>query len=106
MKETAFLVNTSRGPLIDEDALYDALTSGQIAGAGLDLVVDLSPPLDHKLVQLGNVLVTPHTAFFSQEAVLELEERAAGEVARVLEGQVPENVVNPAVLGRTRAALS
>ena len=68
--ETAFLFNTSRGPLIDEDALYDALTSGQIAGAGLDLVVNLSPPLDHKLIQLGNVLVTPHTAFFSQEAVL------------------------------------
>ena len=106
MKETAFLVNTSRGPLIDEDALYDALTSGQIAGAGLDLVVDLSPPLDHKLIQLGNMLVTPHTAFFSQEAVLELEERAAGEVASVLEGRVPENVVNPAVLGQTRAALS
>ena len=106
MKETAFLANTSRGPLIDEDALYDALTSGQIAGAGLDLLVDLSPPLDHKLIQLGNVIVTPHTAFFSQEAVLELEERAAGEVARVLEGRVPENVVNPAVLGRTRAALS
>ena len=106
MKETAFLANTSRGPLIDEDALYDALISGKIAGAGLDLLVDLSPPLDHKLIQLGNVIVTPHTAFFSQEAVLELEERAAGEVARVLEGQVPENVVNPAVLGRTRAALS
>ena len=51
-------------------ALYDALTSGQIAGASLDLVVNLSPPLDHKLIQLGNVLVTPHTAFFSQEAVL------------------------------------
>ena len=106
MKETAFLANTSRGPLIDEDALYEALTSGKIAGAGLDLLVDLSPPLDHKLIQLGNVIVTPHTAFFSQEAVLELEERAAGEVASVLEGQVPENVVNPAVLGRTRAALS
>ncbi len=105
MKPAAFLINTSRGPLIDEDALYDALTSGQIAGAGLDLVVDLAPPLDHRLIQLGNVLVTPHTAFFSQEAVLELEERAAGEAASVLQGRTPDNVVNPAVLGRTRAAL-
>ena len=87
MKSEAFLVNAARGPLIDEDALHHALTTGQIAGAGLDVLVDLEPPTDHPLVALDNVIVTPHTAFFSQEAVLELEERAAGEVARVLTGQ-------------------
>ena len=98
MKGDAFLINCARGGLIDEGALYDALTEGQIAGAGADVLVDLDPPLDHRLIQLENMIVTPHTAFFSQEAVLELEERAAGEVASVFEGRMPDNVVNPAVL--------
>ena len=98
MKPEAFLINAARGPLIDEAALYDALTSGAIAGAGLDVMVDAVPPPDHPLFKLDNVLVTPHTAFFSQEAVLELERRAAGEVASVLQGRMPDNLVNPAVL--------
>jgi D-3-phosphoglycerate dehydrogenase len=106
MKPEAFLINAARGGLIDEDALYDALTSGRIAGAGLDVLVDLDPPLDHRLVQLENVIVTPHTAFFSQEAVLELEERAAGEVVRVLQGRMPDNLVNPAVLDHARIKLA
>ena len=105
MKPDAFLINAARGGLIDEDALYDALTSGQIAGAGLDVVEDVAPPLDHRLLQLENVIVTPHTAFFSQEALLELEERSAGEVARVFQSQMPENLVNPAVLSHSRAGL-
>ena len=105
MKPEAFLINAARGGLIDEDALYEALTSGHIAGAGLDVLVDLAPPLDHRLIQLDNVIVTPHTAFFSQEAVLELEERAAGEVAAVFEGRMPDNVVNPDVLSHSRAKL-
>ena len=106
MKSDAFLINAARGGLVDEDALYDAVTAGQIAGAGLDVVKDVAPPLDHRLLQHKNVLVTPHTAFFSQEAVLELEERAAGEVARVFQGQMPDNVINPAVLDHSRARLS
>ena len=98
MKPEAFLINCARGALIDEDALYDALTSGQIAGAGLDVLVDLAPPPNDRLFQLDNVLVSPHTAFFSQEAVLELEQRAAGEVASVLQGKMPDNLVNREVL--------
>ena len=98
MKSEAFLINAARGPLIDEDALYRALTEGQIAGAGLDVLVDAAPPSDHPLLKLDNVLITPHVAFFSQEATLELEERAAGEVVRVLNGEMPDNLVNPAVL--------
>ena len=105
MKPEAFLINAARGPLIDEDALYSALKEGQIAGAGVDVLVDPEPPPDYPLLKLDNVLVTPHVAFFSQEAVLELEERAAEEVARVLQGQMPDNLVNPAVLGRSRAGL-
>ncbi len=98
MKPDAFLLNCARGALIDEDALYDALTSGGIAGAGVDVLVDLAPPPDDRFFQLDNLLVTPHTAFFSQEATLELERRAAGEVASVLRGEMPDNLVNPAVL--------
>ncbi|MDA1347967.1 MAG: C-terminal binding protein [Chloroflexi bacterium] len=98
MKPEAFLINCARGALIDEDALYDALTSGQIAGAGVDVLVDLAPPPDDRLFQLDNLLVTPHTAFFSQEATLELEQRAAGEVASVLQGKMPDNLVNRDVL--------
>ena len=106
MKPDAFLINTARGGLIDENALYDALTTGEIAGAGVDVVEDVSPPPDHRLLLLENMIVTPHTAFFSQEAVLELEERAAGEVARVLQGQMPDNLVNPSVLSHSRATLT
>lgn len=105
MRPDAFLINAARGGLIDEDALYTALTSGQIAGAGLDVLVDLDPPLDHRISQLPNVIVTPHTAFFSQEAVLELEERAAGEVVSVFQGKMPDNLVNPAVLDHSRTKL-
>ena len=99
MKSDAFLINAARGPLIDEDALFEALTSGQIAGAGLDVLVDIHPELNHQLIQLENVIVTPHTAFYSQESTLELERRAAGEVARVFRGIMPENLVNREVLG-------
>ena len=106
MRDDAFLINCARGGLIDEDALYDALTSGKIAGAGLDVLVDISPPLDHRIIQLDNVIVTPHTAFFSQEATLELEERAAAEVIRVFNGKMPDNLVNPAVLDHARQRVS
>jgi D-3-phosphoglycerate dehydrogenase len=98
MKPDSFLINCARGPLIDEDALYEALSNQQIAGAGLDVMVDAEPPPDTPLLKLDNLLVTPHVAFFSQEATLELEQRAAREVAYVLTGRMPDNLVNPAVL--------
>ncbi len=98
MQPHAFLINCARGPLIDEDALYDALQSGGIGGAGLDVLVEGHPLPDYKLLQAPNLIVTPHVAFFSQEAVLELEQRAAGEVAAVLQGSMPDNLVNTAVL--------
>ena len=98
MKSTAFLVNCARGPLIDEDALYEALKNNLIGGAGLDVLVDAHPAPDHPLLRLENAIITPHVAFFSEEAVLELEERAAGEVAAVLQGRMPDNLVNRDVL--------
>ena len=98
MKKDSFLINAARGPLIDEDALYKALTGGDIGGAGLDVMVDNVPPTDHPLLTLENIIVTPHIAFFSQESTLELEQRAAKEVVRVYKGEMPDNLVNQKVL--------
>ena len=106
MRSDAFLINCARGGLVDEEALYSALTSGAIAGAGLDVLVDLQPPLDHRIIQLDNVIVTPHTAFFSQEATLELEERAAEAVIDVFKGRMPANVFNKSVLVSSRQEVS
>ena len=105
MKPTAFLVNAARGPLVDEKALVAALQAGTIGGAGLD-VLETEPPVPASpLLRMPNVIITPHTAFYSQESLLELETRTAGEVIRVLNGQRPENWINPEIAGRTRAKL-
>ena len=98
MKPEAFLINAARGPLIDEIALYNALENRIIAGAGLDVMVDNVPPPDHPLLSLDNIIITPHVAFFSQESTLELEQRAAAEVVSVIRGNMPDNLVNHAVL--------
>lgn len=98
MKKESFLINAARGPLIDEEALYDALKNKNIAGAGLDVMEDNIPPKDHPLLQLDNIIITPHTAFFSQESTLELEQRAASEVVNVYQGRMPDNLFNQDVL--------
>jgi D-3-phosphoglycerate dehydrogenase len=95
MKPTAFLINTSRGKLIDEEALYQALTQGIIAGAALDVRVVEPAAAGDRLIQLENVLHTPHASFFSRESIEELQEQAAWEARRVLTGQKPLNLVNP-----------
>ena len=92
------MINAARGPLIDEEALYDALKNKNIAGAGLDVMEDNIPPKDHPLLQLDNIIITPHTAFFSQESTLELEQRAASEVVNVYQGRMPDNLFNQDVL--------
>jgi len=98
MKKEAFLINAARGPLIDENALYKALKNGDIAGAGLDVMEDNIPARNHPLLQLNNIIITPHTAFFSQESTLELEQRAATEVVNVYQGLMPDNLYNGDVL--------
>ena len=98
MKKDAFIINAARGPLIDENALYNALSNGDIGGAGLDVMVDNVPSKDHPLLTLENIIITPHIAFFSQESTLELEQRAAKEVVRVYRGEMPDNLVNQKVL--------
>ena len=95
MKATAFLINTARGGLIDEEALYDALTQGEIAGAGLDVRRQEPPDSADHLLQLDQVLHSPHAAFYSTESLEELQRQTAWEIRRVLTGQDPSNLVNP-----------
>ena len=105
MKPGSIIVNCARGGIVDEEALAGALASGHLAGAGLDVMSTAPPPADHPLLGLENVIVTPHTAFFSQASTIELERRTAEEAVRVLNGEMPENLVNPEVLGRSRIGL-
>jgi D-3-phosphoglycerate dehydrogenase / 2-oxoglutarate reductase len=94
MQPTTILVNTARGGLIDEAALVDALRSGRIFGAGLDVFEQEPPPTDHPLWTLDNVVLTDHTAWYSEASVRELQTRASQEVARVFSGQPPGSWVN------------
>jgi D-3-phosphoglycerate dehydrogenase len=97
MKSTAYLVNTARGPIVDEAALAQALDRKQIAGAALD-VMENEPPTGSPLFGRENVIVTPHTSFYSEESLVDLQIKAAEEVVRVLTGQAPRNPVNPEAL--------
>ncbi|MDP6549092.1 MAG: C-terminal binding protein [Dehalococcoidia bacterium] len=106
MKPSAFIINCARGPILDEAALYVALRDRKIAGAGLDVMEQAAPPAGHPLFQLDNVLVTPHVAFLSRQSVHELEVRTAQATVDVLQGRMPQFLVNPAVLPRARSQLS
>jgi D-3-phosphoglycerate dehydrogenase len=87
MKKGAFIVNTARGPLINERALIAALDAGQVGGAGLDVVETEPLAKDSPLLGRDNVIVSPHTAFYSIEALEELQTKCASDVARVLSGE-------------------
>ncbi|GAB88509.1 C-terminal binding protein [Gordonia rhizosphera] len=91
----AVVVNTSRGALIDETALVDALERNDLAGAALDVMVAEPPPQDHPLRHLPTVILSPHAAFISDEAVTDLQHTAATNIAAVLRGALPPHVVNP-----------
>ncbi|MEP7206049.1 MAG: C-terminal binding protein [Casimicrobiaceae bacterium] len=100
MKPTAFLVNTSRGGIIDQEALVAALRGRQIAGAGLD-VTDPEPPApDDPLLRLDNVILTPHVAWYSEESREDVTVGAAHEIVRILRGEQPRSPVNPEVVPR------
>lgn len=93
MKPAAFLINTSRGPLVDETALADALNAGKIAGAALDVLSVEPPPADHPLLTAKNCLITPHLAWATRAARARLMQTAIANVAAFLAG-TPQNVVN------------
>lgn len=104
MKPSAFLINTSRGGVIDHESLFKALSEGWIAGAGLDVFEPERLAVEHPLLALPNLIATPHVAFYSEESVLELQRKAARKVVDVLLGRLPESVVNPTVLSLPRWA--
>jgi D-3-phosphoglycerate dehydrogenase len=99
MRTGVVIINTSRGPLIDHAALWDAIQSGKVAGAGLDVFEPEPPDLSLPLYRDERVVVTPHAAFVSEESLIEMRERVAAQIVAVLSGERPENVVNPSVLG-------
>jgi len=98
MKRTAYLVNTSRGALIDEAALVRALREGWIAGAALDVTATEPLPPSHPLLSMDNVILSPHVAFFSETAILQVKERVAQYVVNALSGYGNYALANPAVL--------
>lgn len=94
MKPTAWILNTSRGPLIDTEDLWLALQEKAISGAALDVFSPEPPDLRHPLYQDERVIVSPHAAFVSEESLRDLRMRAAHQIADVLSGRTPENIVN------------
>jgi D-3-phosphoglycerate dehydrogenase len=98
MRTGVVIINTSRGGLIDAAALWEAIQSGKVAGAGLDVFEPEPPDLSLPLYRDERVIVTPHAAFVSEESLIEMRERVAAQIVAVLSGERPENVVNPSVL--------
>ena len=101
MKSSAYLINTSRGPIVDEDALLNALQSGAIAGAGLDVFDEEPLPSDHPFLSLDNVLLTPHLGYVTQETYVNFYGQTLENVRGYIEG-TPQRVMNPDVLANLR----
>lgn len=103
MRDGAILVNVARGPLVDEAALIAALGSGRLGGASID-VFDTQPlPADHPFLALPNVILTPHMAGITEESMLRMGQGVVAEATRVLAGDLPRNLVNPAAVAKYRS---
>ncbi|MFN8524770.1 MAG: C-terminal binding protein [Chloroflexota bacterium] len=100
MKPNSIFLNTGRGAVVDEPALIAALKAGRPSAAGLDVLEQEPPQADNPLLSMPNVLVTPHTAYYSDAAFIASRRRVGEEIAAVLTGTKPRNPVNPAVLAR------
>jgi len=106
MEKKPLLINTSRGPIVDEIALIQALAEGQVSGAGLDVLEEEPPDPQNPLLKMENVILSPHVSFYSEESIRELKRRTAENVVEVLMGKWPKSVVNRNVIGKTRASIS
>jgi D-3-phosphoglycerate dehydrogenase len=102
MKPGAILVNVSRGPVVDDAALIEALKAGRIGGAALDVFSTQPLPLEHPYFRLDNVIVTPHLAGITEESMMRMGTGAAAEAIRVLKGGLPINLRNPEVVEHYR----
>ena len=100
MKPDAFLINTSRGGVIDQAALVAALKARRIAGAGLDVTDPEPPGRDDPLLEMDNVILTPHVGWYSEESREHVTVEAAREVVRILRSERPKSPVNPGVVPR------
>jgi len=100
MKSTAHLINTARGALVDEEALYEALTKGEIAGAGLDVTEVEPTKLDNPLLKLDNVVFTAHSGHYSDISAQTYRQRPVEDVTRIMAGEWPRGLVNPEVKER------
>jgi D-3-phosphoglycerate dehydrogenase len=100
MKRTAFVINTARGGIVDEAALYDALKAKTISGAGIDPFVIEPAPADTPLFELDNIIVSPHSAGVTEESIYRMGYWAAKNVVDCFDGKLdPDNVINKEVLG-------
>jgi D-3-phosphoglycerate dehydrogenase len=100
MKPSAYLINTARGGIVDETALYDALASGNLAGAGLDVFAQEPPPVGEPLHSLPNVIMAPHVAGVTYEAVDRMSEQTALNILSALDGEpIRQNVINQEIIG-------
>ncbi|MGO8035196.1 NAD(P)-dependent oxidoreductase [Rhizobium leguminosarum] len=102
MKPAAILVNVSRGPVIDDVALVEALRDGRVGGAALDVFATQPLPLDHPYFGFDNVIVTPHLAGLTEESMMRMGTGAASEALRVIKGDLPVNLCNPEVVEHYR----
>jgi len=100
MKNTAFIINTARGPIINEPDLVNALKEGHLAGAGLDVLEKDEVDIDNKLLKMENVIITPHAAWYSEESMIRRRVHTIESVISVLNGGEPESLVNRKQLGR------
>jgi D-3-phosphoglycerate dehydrogenase len=100
MKPTAYFVNTARGPIVDEKALYETLAAGKIAGAGIDVFEQEPTPQDNPLLKLDNIVVTPHHICLTDECIATVAASVFNACKDLAHGRVPRNVVNQQVLGR------
>src|SRR5699024_10156653 len=102
LPEGAVVVNTARGGVVDTDAIADALESGHLRAAGLDVFEEEPLPAKHRLTGLDRCILTPHAAFYTEQSYTELKRRTLQNLVDLLAGRTPENILNPEVLTTDR----